>query len=144
MSTGLSYVQTDSDITADPRLGHVWRDEDGDGHAVVRLGHASLHLNSPEVAQAIAAACTAAAEALEQLRAGAEDERRPDCGRASRTGEDCCWPGDAGLPRPEAVRTCGGCAGRGTGERCCVCGGLIPPSKRRQPGDPSEVPGGAR
>lgn len=36
---------------------------------------------------------------------------------------------------------CPGCAGRGTGAVCCVCGGQVPPALRRRPGDPSEVRG---
>jgi hypothetical protein len=30
------------------------------------------------------------------------DDRCPDCGRASCTGEDCYWPDEAGIARPEA------------------------------------------
>lgn len=43
--------------------------------------------------------------------------------------------------RSEAVRTCGGCHGRGTGSVCCVCGAQIPPSLRRTPDSPSELGG---
>jgi hypothetical protein len=29
------------------------------------------------------------------------DYRCPDCGREECTGEDCYWPDEAGIPRPE-------------------------------------------
>jgi hypothetical protein len=40
--------------------------------------------------------------------------------------------------RPAADGACGGCIGRGTGERCAICGKPIPQRLRRSPGDPAE------
>lgn len=50
----------------------------------------------------------------------------------------------ARLGEGTAPAACHGCAGRGTGTHCCLCGLPIPPGLRREPGDPSELPGGAR
>lgn len=48
--------------------------------------------------------------------------------------------GYIGLER--VMPPCPGCVGRGTGAVCCVCGGQVPASLRRRPGDPSEVRAG--
>jgi hypothetical protein len=39
----------------------------------------------------------------------------------------------------DAPKVCPGCVGRGTGTRCCRCGGDIPEALRRKPGDRSEL-----
>jgi hypothetical protein len=63
---GSNYVSASSDIGR-PRLGNAWRDADGLAHATVRLGAATLFFDSPALARATAAACEAAAEALEAV-----------------------------------------------------------------------------
>lgn len=42
-----------------------------------------------------------AAERLTLLAASLPDLACPDCGRESCTGEDCYWPDEAGVPRPD-------------------------------------------
>ena len=66
---GSNYISTTTFIVT-PRLGNAWRDEYGLAHATVRLGDATLFFDSPALARATAAACEAAAEALEALPEG--------------------------------------------------------------------------
>jgi hypothetical protein len=63
----MDYISTISDIS-DIRFGHAWRDDQG-ATATVRLGRASLYFDSAEKARDAAAACTTAAEALDELAA---------------------------------------------------------------------------
>jgi hypothetical protein len=69
----VSYVSTEAGLSR-PRLGHAWRDEHGI-YATVRLDGATLCFSSAADARAVAAACTEAAEAIEQLAATKEDEQ---------------------------------------------------------------------
>jgi hypothetical protein len=66
--------------------------------------------------------------------------KRRLCAHADLDGAGMHWlePGET-CPR---LAQCGGCTGRGTGTRCCICDLPIPPGLRRSPGDPSELPDG--
>jgi hypothetical protein len=58
-------------LITNPRLGHAWRDDLGEPHVTVRLGESALALSltfgSSAEARAVAAACEAAAVAIEAL-----------------------------------------------------------------------------
>jgi len=78
-----SYLSAHADIT-DPRFtGHVWRDADGTVNATVDIALKTaahsiwLCFDDPAQARALAAACAAAAEAIETFGAGQE---APDAG----------------------------------------------------------------
>ena len=66
---------TSVNISADmpePKLGHVWRADDGTIHASIRFGDRAwpyLMFDSPTEARALAAVCTEAAEAMDRLAA---------------------------------------------------------------------------
>jgi hypothetical protein len=66
----VSYISTEGALSR-PRLGHAWRDGHGI-YATVRLDGATLCFDGAADARAVAAACTEAAEALEQLAATKE------------------------------------------------------------------------
>ena len=59
----------------EPKLGHVWRADDGTIHAVIRFQGQTwpyLAFDAPAEARALAAACTEAAEALDRLTDGGQ------------------------------------------------------------------------
>ncbi len=66
----MSLISTDSEIGT-PHFGHAWRDADGLGHAVVRLGGAELYFSCEQDARDVAAACIQAADELGELAAQA-------------------------------------------------------------------------
>ena len=69
-----STVTTHTAISG-PAFGHAWRDKRGELNAVVYLSPAcSLYFGSAEDARATAAACTEAAEAIDQLAAESSTE----------------------------------------------------------------------
>ena len=78
-----SYLSAHADITEPRFTGHVWRDNEGKINATVDIAaktaaHAIwLCFDDPAQARALAAACAAAAEAIETFDAGQET---PDAG----------------------------------------------------------------
>jgi hypothetical protein len=66
----VSFASIDSDVS-NPRFGRAWRDGER-VHSTVNLGGSSLYFDSAEDARAVAAACTAAAEALDRLVDGGQ------------------------------------------------------------------------
>ena len=65
--TAVSYVHMMPRITS-PEFGHVWAGSDGSPYATVRAGdHLTLTFGSCQAARDLAAACLAAAEAMEAL-----------------------------------------------------------------------------
>jgi len=78
------------------------------------------------------------------LAGGAEPDLTAEQLAAEAEIDDAVIGADHGFEdEPDVPKFCPGCPGRGTGSVCCMCGGLIPPSRRRKPGDPSEIAGGA-
>jgi hypothetical protein len=68
----MSYLGTRPDIGRIRFDGHVWRSRAGTVFATVDLGDATIWFDSADDARALAAACTAAAEAYDQFAAREE------------------------------------------------------------------------
>ena len=61
-----TYINVHGTMNLSPRK-HAWRDSGGDPHAIVDLGACDIAFGSAEDARAVAAACLAAAEAIDAL-----------------------------------------------------------------------------